>query len=243
MGPPDLIKLCLWIVLRQVYPCIYTHIYISSIIEAWNNRFAVSRVFSSRGGGEVFGDTVTHVDRHTPNGPDCVLRATFAPYDRLKIIKNLGRALLDELENLFWSYWAHRLGFWSAPSTGHSIRVNMQSDYALSLTTRFHLCFFPLFSFVSLSFFLSCTIWKCSLFLVFFGFLSFPYSYIVKSLKHSDIVGGGNDCKTPLFQEELLIEQWVEQIQHFCWHPISICLSICCSTRRSSSALYRALTR
>ena len=58
-------------------------------------------MFSSRGGGEVFGDTVTHVDRHTPNGPDCVLRATFAPYDRLKIIKNLGRALLDELENLF----------------------------------------------------------------------------------------------------------------------------------------------
>jgi hypothetical protein len=29
-----------------------------------------------------------------------VLRATFAHYDRLKIIKNLGRALLDELENL-----------------------------------------------------------------------------------------------------------------------------------------------
>ena len=30
--------------------------------------------------------------------------------DRVKVIKNLGRTLLDELENLFRSYWAHRLG-------------------------------------------------------------------------------------------------------------------------------------
>jgi hypothetical protein len=29
--------------------------------------------------------------------------------DRLKNIKNLVRSLLDELENLFHSYWVHRL--------------------------------------------------------------------------------------------------------------------------------------
>jgi hypothetical protein len=29
---------------------------------------------------------------------------------RVKVIKNLGRTLLDELENLFRSYWDHRLG-------------------------------------------------------------------------------------------------------------------------------------
>ena len=30
--------------------------------------------------------------------------------DRVKVIKNLGRTLLDDLENLFRSYWTHRLG-------------------------------------------------------------------------------------------------------------------------------------
>jgi hypothetical protein len=30
--------------------------------------------------------------------------------DRVKVIKNLGRTLLDELENLFRSYWVHHLG-------------------------------------------------------------------------------------------------------------------------------------
>ncbi len=30
--------------------------------------------------------------------------------DRVKVIKNLGRTLLDELEDRFRSYWVHRLG-------------------------------------------------------------------------------------------------------------------------------------
>ena len=31
--------------------------------------------------------------------------------DRVKVIKNLGRSLLDELENLLRSYWGHRWVF------------------------------------------------------------------------------------------------------------------------------------
>jgi hypothetical protein len=155
----------------------------------------------------------------------------------------------------FDNIWPIGWGFaWSIPSTGHIIRVNNQSDYALSLTMRSHLFLFPLsfFCFFLLSFLselkifslycvfrlsiFSSAIWKFCLFVVFFGLSSFR---IVKSLKHSDIVGGGNDCKTLLFQEERVMEQ----IQHFFLHPISIYLSICCSTRRSCSALYRTLTR
>ena len=41
------------------------------------------------------------------------------------MIKNLGRTLLDELENLFRSYWAHRLGVSDGllQVLGHSVRV------------------------------------------------------------------------------------------------------------------------
>ena len=48
--------------------------------------------------------------------------------DRVKVIKNLGRNLLDELENLFRSYWAHRLGVSDGlfQVLGHNVRVKTQ---------------------------------------------------------------------------------------------------------------------
>ena len=48
--------------------------------------------------------------------------------DRVKVIKNLGRTLLDELENLFRSYWDHRLGVSDGllQVLGHSVRVKTQ---------------------------------------------------------------------------------------------------------------------
>jgi hypothetical protein len=50
---------------------------------------------------------------------DLLLKFRIRKEDRVKVIMNLGRTLLDELENLFRSYWAHRLGVfgWTAPST------------------------------------------------------------------------------------------------------------------------------
>ena len=46
----------------------------------------------------------------------------------MKVIKNLGRTLLDELENLFHSYWAHRLGVSDdlLQVLGHNVRVKTQ---------------------------------------------------------------------------------------------------------------------
>jgi hypothetical protein len=41
---------------------------------------------------------------------DLLLKFLHQKEDRVKLIKNLGRTLLDELETLFWSYWTHRLG-------------------------------------------------------------------------------------------------------------------------------------
>ena len=48
--------------------------------------------------------------------------------DRVKVIKNLGRTLLDELENLFPSYWTHRLGVSDGllQVLGHHVRVKTQ---------------------------------------------------------------------------------------------------------------------
>ena len=48
--------------------------------------------------------------------------------DRVKVIQNLGRTLLDELENLFRSYWAHRLGVSDGllQVLGHHVRVKTQ---------------------------------------------------------------------------------------------------------------------
>ena len=48
--------------------------------------------------------------------------------DRVKVIKNLGRTLLDELENLFRSYWVQRLGVSEGliQVLGNSVRVKSQ---------------------------------------------------------------------------------------------------------------------
>ena len=48
--------------------------------------------------------------------------------DWVKVIKNLGRTLLDELENLFRSYWSHRLGVSDGllQVLGHNVRVKTQ---------------------------------------------------------------------------------------------------------------------
>ena len=48
--------------------------------------------------------------------------------DRVKVIKNPGQTLLDELENLFRSYWAHRLSVSDGllQVLGHHVRVKTQ---------------------------------------------------------------------------------------------------------------------
>ena len=55
--------------------------------------------------------------------------------DRVKVIKNLGRTLLDELENLFRSYWAHRLGVSDGllQILGHNVRVKTQEVQSYQL--------------------------------------------------------------------------------------------------------------
>ena len=55
--------------------------------------------------------------------------------DRVKVIKNLGRTLLDELENLFQSYWAHRLGVSDGllQVLGHNVRVKTQEVQSYQL--------------------------------------------------------------------------------------------------------------
>ena len=55
--------------------------------------------------------------------------------DRVKVIKNLGRTLLDELENLFRSYWAHRLGVSDGllQVLGHHVRVKAQEVHCYQL--------------------------------------------------------------------------------------------------------------
>ena len=39
---------------------------------------------------------------------DFLLKFGISKEDRVKVIKNLGRTLLDELENLIRSYWVHK---------------------------------------------------------------------------------------------------------------------------------------
>ena len=55
--------------------------------------------------------------------------------DRVKVIKNLGRTLLDELENLFWSYWSHCLGVSDGllHMLGHNVRVKTQEVQSYQL--------------------------------------------------------------------------------------------------------------
>ena len=59
---------------------------------------------------------------------DLLLKFSIRKEDRVKVIKNLGRTLLDELENLFRSYWGHRLGSSDGllQVLGHSVRVKTQ---------------------------------------------------------------------------------------------------------------------
>jgi hypothetical protein len=56
---------------------------------------------------------------------DLLSKFSIGKEDRVKVIKNLGRILLDELENLFRSYWAHRLGVSDGllQVLGHSVGV------------------------------------------------------------------------------------------------------------------------
>ena len=55
--------------------------------------------------------------------------------DRVKVIKNLGRTLLDELENLFRTYWAHRLGVSDGllQVLGHKVRVKAREVQSYQL--------------------------------------------------------------------------------------------------------------
>ncbi len=55
--------------------------------------------------------------------------------DRVKVIKNLGRTLLDELENLFRTYWDHRLGVSDGllQVLGHNVRVKTQEVQSYQL--------------------------------------------------------------------------------------------------------------
>ncbi len=59
---------------------------------------------------------------------DLLLKFSIRKEDRVEVIKNLGQTLLDELENLFRSYWGHRLGVSDRllQVLGHSVRVKTQ---------------------------------------------------------------------------------------------------------------------
>jgi hypothetical protein len=59
---------------------------------------------------------------------DLLSKFSIRKEDRVKVIKNLGRTQLDELENLFQSYWDHRLGVSDGlfQVLGHSVRVKTQ---------------------------------------------------------------------------------------------------------------------
>ena len=56
---------------------------------------------------------------------DLLLKFGISKEDRVKVIQNLGRTLLDEMENLSRSYWAHRLGVSDGlfQVLGHNVRV------------------------------------------------------------------------------------------------------------------------
>ena len=59
---------------------------------------------------------------------DILLKVNIRKGDIVKVIKKLGRTLLDELENLFRSYWDHRFGVSDGllQVLGHSVRVKTQ---------------------------------------------------------------------------------------------------------------------
>ena len=55
--------------------------------------------------------------------------------DRVKVSKNLGRTQLDELVNLFRSFWDHRLGVSDGllHVLGHNVRVKTQEVQSYEL--------------------------------------------------------------------------------------------------------------
>jgi hypothetical protein len=71
---------------------------------------------------------------------DLLLKFGIRKEDSVKVIKKLVRTLLDELENLFRSYWGHRLGVSDGllQVLGHSVRVRTQEVRDRPLP-RFHL--------------------------------------------------------------------------------------------------------
>ena len=71
---------------------------------------------------------------------DILVKFGIGKEDRVKVIKNLGRTLLDELENLCQSYWAHRLGISDGllQVLGHSVRVKTQEVQGCQLQGSGH---------------------------------------------------------------------------------------------------------
>lgn len=59
---------------------------------------------------------------------DLISKFGISKDDRLKIMKRLGRSLLDELDNLFRSYHRLRVSDGLLQVLGHSIRVKVQSE-------------------------------------------------------------------------------------------------------------------
>ena len=59
---------------------------------------------------------------------DLLLKVDISKEDRVKVIKNLGHILLDNLENLFRSYWNHRLDVSDGlfQLLGHRVRVQSE---------------------------------------------------------------------------------------------------------------------
>jgi hypothetical protein len=68
---------------------------------------------------------------------DLLSKFDISKEDRVKVIKNLGRTLLDVLGNLFRSYWSHRLGVSDGliQVLGHHVRVKTQEVQSYQLQT------------------------------------------------------------------------------------------------------------
>ena len=71
---------------------------------------------------------------------DLLLKFGIRKEDRVKVIKNLGRTFLYELENLLRSYWIHRLGVSDGlfQVLGHSVRIKTQEVQGYQLQDPEH---------------------------------------------------------------------------------------------------------
>ena len=69
-----------------------------------------------------------------------LLKFAIRKEDRVKVIKNLGRPLLDELEYLFRSYWVQPLGVSDGlfQVLGHIVRVKTQEVQGYQLQVSEH---------------------------------------------------------------------------------------------------------